>query len=89
MVVAFDHPRPDAETTQLAITTRFTKLASKTQFKDIEVESDGNTVILRGAVDSERTSRLATILARMEPGVKRVQNELTVAESPSPAPSSD
>ena len=84
MVVAFDHPRPDAESTQLAIATRFDKLASKTQFKGIEVESDGNTVILRGEVDSVRTSKLATILARMEPGVKSVRNELTVADSPSP-----
>lgn len=84
MVVAFDHPRPDAETTQLAITTRFSKLASKSQFKGIEVEADGDSVILRGEVDSSRTSRLATILARMEPGVKSVRNELTVSE-PSPA----
>jgi len=89
LVVAFDHPRPDPETMQVAITTRFGKLASKSQFQDIEVEADGNTVILRGEVDSVRSSKLATILARMEPGVKKVRNELTVAESPAPAPSTD
>jgi hypothetical protein len=88
MVVAFDHPRPDVDTTQLAITTRFGKLASKNQFKSVEVDTDGNTVVLRGEVDSARTSRLATILARMEPGVKNVRNELTVTE-PRPAPSAD
>ena len=87
MVVAFDHPRPDAETTQAALTTRFNKLASTTQFKGINIETNGNQVILRGEVDSERTIRLAAILARMEPGVSKVQNELTVKEPTLPSPS--
>ena|SRR5579872_1158398 len=87
MVVAFDHPRPDAESMQSSITTRFDKLASKSQFKDIEVETVGSMVILRGAVDSERSSRLAAILARMEPGVSKVRNELTVKEPLPPTPS--
>jgi hypothetical protein len=87
LVVAFDHPHPDAETMQAAITTRFGKLASNAQFKGIEVEAAGNMVILRGQVDSPRTMRLATILARMEPGVKKVQNELTVKEPLPPSPS--
>jgi osmotically-inducible protein OsmY len=78
--VEFDHPRPDAEAVQLAITTRFSKLASQARFKGIEVEADGSDVVLRGEVDSARTSRLATILARMEPGVKNVRNELHVTE---------
>ena len=87
MVVAFDHPRPDAETTQAALTTRFNKLASTTQFKGINIETDGSRVILRGEVDSERTIRLAAILARMEPGVSKVQNDLTVKEPTLPSPS--
>ena len=86
MVVAFDHPRPSADQTQLAMTTRFGKLANNEQFKGIEVEADGDAVTLRGSVDSPRTSRLAAILAKMEPGVKNVRNELTVAEVPAPAP---
>ena len=86
LVVAFDYPQHDADTTRTALTTRFAKLASKSQFKGIEIETDGNSVVLRGEVDSDRTSRLATILARMEPGVKRVRNELTVKEPPPPRP---
>lgn len=86
LVVAFDHPSPDAETMRTSITTRFSKLASKSQFKDVKVETDGDVVVLRGEVDSPRTSRLAAIHARMEPGVKNVRNELTVTE-PAPAPS--
>jgi hypothetical protein len=86
LLVAFDYPRPSAETIQESLATRFAKLASKEQFKGIDVEADGSSVILRGEVDSDRTSRLATILARMEPGVKRVRNELTVKEPPPPTP---
>lgn len=86
LLVAFDHPSPDAETMRASISTRFSKLASKSQFKDVKVETDGDAVVLRGEVDSPRTSRLAAIHARMEPGVKIVRNELTVVE-PSPSPS--
>ena len=86
LLVAFDHPQSSPDETQLAITTRFGKLANNEQFQGIQVETDGDAVILRGAVDSPRTSRLAAILAKMEPGVKNVRNELTVAEVPAPAP---
>jgi len=86
LVIAFDYGRPAAEKTQTAISTRFSKLASKTQFKDIQVEVDGDVVILRGQVDTERSGKVAAVLAKMEPGVKEVRNELTVAE-PKPQPS--
>ena len=87
MVVAFDHPRPTAETIQANLETRFDKLASKTEFKGITIEADGSRVILRGEVDSARSGKLAAILARMEPGVSKVQNELTVKEPTFPSPS--
>lgn len=86
MVVAFDHPIPTAEKTQTALTTRFTKLANKTQFKGIDIEVDGSRVILRGEVANAQDSKLATILARFEPGVRTVQNELTVTRDVAPAP---
>ena len=85
LVVAFDHPRPAPETTQAAISTRFSKLSSKSQFKDIQIEMDGDVVVLRGQVDTERSGKVAVVLARMEPGVTTVRNELTVAESSVPA----
>jgi hypothetical protein len=85
LVVGFDHARPAADATQAAIATRFSKLASKTEFKNIQVEMDGDVVVLRGQVDTERSGKVAVVLARMEPGVKTVRNELTVAESSAPA----
>jgi osmotically-inducible protein OsmY len=85
MVVNFDYPIPTQVKTQTTLTTRFSKLANKTQFQGVDIEVDGNRVILRGEVASPQDSKLATILARLEPGVRTVQNELTVAEPPAPA----
>ncbi len=84
MVVAFDHPIPTAEKTQTALTTRFEKLANKTQFKGIDIEVNGSRVILRGEVANAQDSKLAQILARLEPGVRTVQNELTVTPGAAP-----
>ena len=44
----------------------------------IDVDSMGNTVTLRGAVDSEDTRRRAEQVARGVDGVATVRNELTV-----------
>ncbi len=89
LVVGFDHIRPPAEKTQTAIATRFSKLASKAQFQNIDVAVEGDVAILRGEVDTERSGKVAVVLARMEPGIKSVRNELTVAKpvEPAPAPS--
>jgi hypothetical protein len=89
LVVGFDPPRLDVQTTRSSISTRFSKLASESRFKGIEVETDGNTVTLRGEVDSERTGKLAVILARIEPGIKRVRSELTVASPVIPSADAD
>jgi len=87
LLVAFDYPHPDAEQNRTSIATRFSKLAGS-EFKGVQVETDGDVIVLRGEVDSARTGRMAAIFARMEPGVKNVRNELTVTEpSPSPSPS--
>ncbi|MBS0264807.1 MAG: BON domain-containing protein [Planctomycetes bacterium] len=86
MVVAFDHPAPTAVKTQTALTGRFTKLANKEQFKSIDIQMDGSVVVLRGEVASEKDVKLASILARMEPGVRTVQNELKVATADAPIP---
>ena len=43
------------------------------------------TATLRGAVASEYDRMLAEQLIRLEPGIRQVQNELTVAAAPAPA----
>lgn len=47
----------------------------------IDLEADG-TVVLHGTVASEHQRRLAESLARMEPGVRSVRNELVVELPP-------
>jgi hypothetical protein len=85
MVVNFDYPAHTPDNTETALTTRFSKLANKVQFQAVEIEVNGTRVILRGEVASQQDIKLASILARLEPGVRTVQNELTVAPDPEPA----
>jgi len=85
LVVAFDHPRPTVKTTETALNERFQKLSNRAGFEGITVEGEGSKVILRGEVDSAETSRKATMLSRLQPGVRSVQNELTIKAKPSPA----
>jgi len=47
----------------------------------ITVELQGQIAILRGRVATEHDRQLTEALARLEPGIGRVQNELTVAGS--------
>jgi hypothetical protein len=86
MVVAFNYASRAPEKTQLSLSTKFSKLANKEQFKGVEIQMDGSTVILRGEVATDKDIRLATSLARLEPGVRKVQNELTVPTADIPAP---
>jgi hypothetical protein len=44
----------------------------------IQVLTDGSTIVLRGQVRDAHESRLAEAIIRLEPGVYRVRNELTV-----------
>lgn len=86
LVVSFTPPRPSTEKVTTTLSTRFQKLSDRAGFENVTVEAEGNRVILRGEVASTETSRLAGMLARLEPGVRSVTNELTVKP---PAPSVD
>ena len=73
-------------TTTPAATSRFTgqfqkrlgKLPGLTTVTPIQVLLDGEEVVLRGVVASEGDRQLAEDLARLEPEVSKVRNELTV-----------
>jgi osmotically-inducible protein OsmY len=84
LVVAFSTPAPTAETVAARLSTRMQKIP-KTGFKGVTVEVDGRKAILRGEVSSEDDSRMAVMMARLEPGIRTVKNELVVKE-PAPAP---
>jgi hypothetical protein len=52
----------------------------------IQVAVNGSTVVLRGTVETDRQRRVAEIMARLNPGVRDVVNEIQVptpAKSPS------
>lgn len=44
----------------------------------IEVSQEGRSAILRGAVPSERDRQTTALLVMFEPGIQKVENELTV-----------
>ena len=83
LVVAFNPPRATVDKATNTLSTRFDKLSSRTGLEGVTIASDEGRVVLRGEVDSASTSRLAAMLARMEPGVRSVKNELTVKGPPS------
>jgi osmotically-inducible protein OsmY len=84
LVVAFNAPTPTAELVAARLSTRMKKIP-KAGFKDVTVEVDGRKAILRGEVNSEDDSRMAAMMARLEPGIRSVKNELVVKE-PAPEP---
>ncbi len=53
--------------------------------RDIQVNTEGQVVVLQGAVGTDRERQLAEALLRLTPGVRDVRNELQVREPP-PAP---
>jgi osmotically-inducible protein OsmY len=84
LTVNFDYPLPTVQKTTTVLSKRFEKLSKRAAFKGVTLEADGGLVTLRGEVDTPETSRLAAMLTRLEPGVRTVQNELTVARAPAP-----
>jgi len=78
LVVAFNPPRATVDKATTTLSTRFDKISNRAGLEGVTIASDDGRVVLRGEVDSAATSRLAAMLARMEPGVRSVRNELTV-----------
>ena len=50
------------------------------------VPDEAGNVVLRGVVDDDESRKLAEAIARLEPGVRKVSNELQVGSAPLPAP---
>ena len=78
--VAFDHPQPQRSQVNSKLAERLTR-SPTIRFRsplEVNLQSDG-TVVLRGTVATAHDRAVAERLARLEPGVWRVQNELQVA----------
>jgi len=59
-------------------TNRLERIPQMRSAGDINVRMIGRTAVLTGTVDSESSRTLAESLARLEPGISAVRNELTV-----------
>lgn len=79
--VAFDElPRPTTEI-RSTLQPRFDSLSQTPALRGVAYELDAEgIVVLRGTVDTPSQRRLAENVVRLEPGVKRVRNELTLNE---------
>jgi len=75
--IRFDSPHPP-RSRPAAIARRLEESDSFRQLGAIEVSVSGPTATLRGEVVSESDRQLAALLATFEPGIDRVQNDLTV-----------
>lgn len=63
---------------QSRVQNTFTQIAAKPRFSGIQVEMDGGTAVLKGAVASADDKRMAYLLVQLEPGVREVRNELEI-----------
>jgi hypothetical protein len=85
LVVGFTPPAPTADVVATRLSTRLQKI-QRGGFKGVTIEMDGRRAILRGEVSSDDDSRMAAMMARLEPGIRSVKNELVVKE---PAPEAE
>lgn len=85
LIAAFDFPA--ANLSQVATKTQvlIDKLTARyPQMEQVQVsQADKGEILLTGSVNTERDAKLAESLVRLEPGVRKVQNQLTY---PPPSP---
>jgi hypothetical protein len=82
--VAFDQPVVQPAAVATKVRGRMTSLLTNRNIAALDVEVVGDTVVLRGVAKSESQRLMIEKLALMEPGVYAVDNQMTVAEQPTP-----
>ncbi len=77
--VAFDTPRPSS--TQLATTVRehLTSILANHKMSQPNVSMQGDTAVVTGVAASENERDVISQLISLEPGIRDVRNEMTVA----------
>ena len=79
--IAFEHTAPHLPTVSVKLETRLNKMtALKSSNLNLSVGSAGE-LVLKGEVANSEQAKLAENLARLEPGVRTVRNELTCPEA--------
>ncbi|MFH1264503.1 MAG: BON domain-containing protein [Planctomycetota bacterium] len=86
--LGFSVPRPNPAQLALKSSNLATQLEKSSWLQTqspVEVSIESGTAILRGVVATDHDRRLAERMARLQPGIRQVENQLTVtppAESP-------
>jgi hypothetical protein len=88
ITAAFATPRVDATAIAGKIQTRLRRLAADHKVGRPTVTMVGDTAVIGGVAESESQRMLVEQLVLLEPGVRDVRNEMTVAAIPSGAPGS-
>jgi len=83
--VGFTPPRPAPSALAANIQTRLARLAVDHSLGRPQVAVEGDTVVLRGVAESETQMLVLANLISLEPGVRTVRNEMTVAGAPAVA----
>ena len=78
--IAFEYPQPERAEVRTSLQTQFRRLSDRRpQLANVSIALDGGSeAVLRGQVVSEDARKLAEAVARLEPGVRSVRNEITV-----------
>jgi hypothetical protein len=84
--VGFDQPRMEPTLLAATVRSRLDKHIARRAVTMPEIEFVGDSVVLRGIVNSESDRLVLERLISMEPGVAGVDNQLTVGEPTSPDP---
>ena len=83
--VGFAAPLPAPTALARNIQTRISRLAVDHSLGQPQVSVEGDTVVLRGVAESESQSLVLANLIALEPGVRAVRNEMTIATAPAVA----
>jgi len=77
--IAFNHPTIPAASLTSTLTGQLQRFTAQNKLSGVRFDIDQNyTVTLKGEVPSNNSRKLHEIVARMEPGVRKVRNELVV-----------
>lgn len=80
--VMFETPEYSPTELKTTLDSRFERLTRQSALRGVTVELDAEgVVVLRGSVATAAQRQLAANMVRLEPGVKKVRNELTLNNS--------
>jgi osmotically-inducible protein OsmY len=77
--VGFNAPQAAPTAVATALNTRLERLAVDHNIGQPQITVEGDTVVLRGTVESESQRRVLERFVLLEPGVMQVRNDLVVA----------